>query len=330
MLTTDTGPSDWWKIAAENSAGHTKPILFSFDPTVRMTVFTAALLSFFWTICTHGSDQVVLQRYFSTTSLKSARRSYLVAATTDLTIGVLLALCGLALLAFYLQHPSYLPDGIMVIENGKTIVKQGDKVLPYFFAHQLPAGIGGVILAVLLCDAMQTLVSGVNSISAVFTGDLYGRLWPNRKPFLSDVSFARLLTVFVGLVVTCTGLSVAYLAQNSGRNIIDMMAPAFNMFLGPLASLFLIGMFLKCDARVAKFAVSCSIVISFFWSYWQILFETSYQPTITLTTAIPYLASFAIAAAVGTFIKAPADYPGREFTWSVVMKRPAPVSDEEN
>ena len=41
------------------------------------------------------------------------------------------------------------------------------------FAHQLPAGIGGVILAVLLCDAMQTLVSGVNSISAVFTTDVF-------------------------------------------------------------------------------------------------------------------------------------------------------------
>ena len=324
VWTTGTGPLDWWRIASENSSGHTKPILFSFDPTVRMTVFTAAMLNFFWVICTHGSDQLVLQRYFSTTSLSSARRSYIVAALTDLTIGVLLAFCGLALLAFYFQHPTYLPQGIFVIENGQTIVKHGDRVLPHFFAHQLPAGIGGVILAVLLCDAMQTLVSGVNSISAVFSSDLYGRLRPDRKRMLSDVGFARLLSVVVGLAVTVLGSGVAYLAQRSGRNIIDMMAPAFNMFLGPLASLFLIGMFLKCDGRVVKVAVMCSVLISFLWSYWQILFGTSYQPTITLTTAVPYLSSFVIAAFIGCFIKAPQDYKGLSYTWSAVMRRQVP------
>ena len=183
VWTTGTGPMDWWRIASENSSAHTKPILFSFDPTVRMTVVTAAMLSFFWTICTHGSDQIVLQRYFSTTSLKSARRSYIVAALTDLIIGVLLALCGLALLAFYLRHPTYLPEGIFVTENGQTVVKHGDKVLPHFFAHQLPAGIGGLILAVLLCDAMQTLVSGVTEQHqrGLRVGTLYGRLRPGSK-----------------------------------------------------------------------------------------------------------------------------------------------------
>ena len=327
VVTTRTGPLDWWRIASEHSSGHTKPILFSFDPTIRMTVITAGMLSFFWTICTHGSDQVVLQRYFSTTSLSSARRSYLVNAVTDLTIGVLLAMCGLALLAFYLLHPTYLPPGMMVIENGSTVVKQGDRVLPHFFAHQLPAGIGGVILAVLLCDAMQTLVSGVNSISAVFSGDLYGRLRPRRRALLSDFGFARWLTVIVGIVVTLLGSGVAYLARQSGRNIIDMMAPAFNMFLGPLASLFLIGMFQRCDGRAATAAVICSILISFLWSYWQILFNTVYQPTITLATAVPYLSSFVIAALLGRIIRTPPGYEGLEYTWSAVMRRPLPPED---
>jgi len=243
-----------------------------------MTVFTAAALSFFWTICTHGSDQVVLQRYFSTESLSAARRSYIVNAITDLTIGSLLALCGLALLAFYLQHPTFLPEGILTEEHGQVVVKNGDRVLPYFFAHQLPAGIGGVVLAVLLCDAMQTLVSGVNSISAVFTTDVFGRLYPDGHRRLSDLNLAKVLTVIVGLVVTGLGLGVAWLAQHSGRNIIDMMAPAFNVFLGPLAALFLIGMFLKCSGRTAISAVLCGLGISFVWSYWKELSTPATSP----------------------------------------------------
>ncbi len=322
MWTTGTGPLDWWRIAAENSSGHTKPILFSLDPTVRMTAFTAVILSFFWQICTHGSDQVVLQRYFSTRTLSAARRSYIVNAITDVTIGMLLAFCGLALLAFYLQHPSYLPEGILVFKDGHAVVQKGDRVLPHFFAHQLPAGIGGVILAVLLCDAMQTLVSGVNSITAVFSNDLYGQLRPKRQRSLTAFGFARFVTVVAGLVVTVLGSGVAWLAQNSGRNIIDMMAPAFNMFLGPLASLFLIGMFLKCDGRVVRIAVACSILISFLWSYWKILFRTDYELTITLSTAVPYLASFAIAAIVGLFLKPAEGFTGLDYTWRAVMRRP--------
>jgi SSS family solute:Na+ symporter len=58
MWTTGTVPSDWWETASRHSAGHTHPKLFSFDVTERMTIFTAACLSFFWTICTDRKSVV--------------------------------------------------------------------------------------------------------------------------------------------------------------------------------------------------------------------------------------------------------------------------------
>ncbi|MBM4074598.1 MAG: hypothetical protein FJ267_03020 [Planctomycetes bacterium] len=145
---------------------------------------------------------------------------------------------------------------------------------------------------------------------------------------MSDLRFAQFLTVILGLLVTCIGSGVAYLAQVSERNIVDMMAPAFNMFLGPLASLFLIGMFTKCNGRVALVTVVCSTLISFFWSYWKILFKTTDQPTITLSTAVPYLASYVIASVLSLLSRTPADAAGLEYTWSAVMKRPLPQQDE--
>ena len=69
LWTTGTGPTHWWATVTANTPKHTNPQLFSFDVTTRVTVFTAIVSMFFWTICTHGSDQVVLQRYFSTSSL---------------------------------------------------------------------------------------------------------------------------------------------------------------------------------------------------------------------------------------------------------------------
>jgi solute:Na+ symporter, SSS family len=168
LFVDGTGPADWWSAAAAASKGHTKPIIFSWDLTVRVTVVTAVINNFFWTICTHASDQVVLQRYFSTSSLQSARRSYLTTLVVDLTMASLLAIAGLALLAFYFKHTSLLPgDG--------TPLGMADKLFPYFLGSQLPAGCAGLIVSAFLCDAIQTLESGANGITAVVVNDFFAR-----------------------------------------------------------------------------------------------------------------------------------------------------------
>ena len=199
--------------------------------------------NFFWTICTHGSDQVVLQRYFSTASIKAARRSYLINVCVDLSMTMLLGLAGLALLAFYLKHGELLPEG-------KTAVTAADKLFPHFLGHQLPAGCAGLIIAAFICDAMQTLESGVNAITAVVTSDIVPRLRQGRPRILSDLAFARLLTVVIAAIVTAN----AYLSQSArsteSLTLVDMMPKFFNLIVGPLAALFFTGMFVpRATAR---------------------------------------------------------------------------------
>ena len=73
VLVDHTTPVDWWATATEHAPKHTSLPFFSMDVTVRNTVTWVIIGNFFWTICTHGSDQVVLQRYFSTASLPVRR-----------------------------------------------------------------------------------------------------------------------------------------------------------------------------------------------------------------------------------------------------------------
>jgi hypothetical protein len=80
-------------------------------------------------------------------------------------------------------------------------------------------------------------------------------------------------------------------------------------------------MFLKCSGRTAISAVLCGLAISFVWSYWKELFHTSYQPSVTLTTAVPYLASYLIAAVLGSLERKNPEHPGLDFTWRAVMRR---------
>ena len=319
-FTDGTGPSDWWRIAATSTQTHTAPPIFTWDITVRNTIVWTMLGNFFWTICTHGSDQVVLQRYFSTASLQAARRSYFINVLVDVTMITLLSLAGLALLAFYLNHADLLPD--------RTPAPQmADKLFPHFLGHQLPAGCAGLIISAFLCDAIQTLESGVNAITAVVTKDLLARGESSTETAAGELRAARLLTIGITLFVTGNAYLVAHLQQRFNLTLVDMMPKFFNMFVGPLAALFFIGMFLpRCTARSALPAVLCGVAVSIVWSWWEAIFGTTTRPTIFLSICVPCLTTFGLAALSGFLFERDDRHSGSDFTWRAVLNRDTPLA----
>jgi len=310
-----TGPVDWWTTASNTSGRNNLPPLFSWDITVRVTLVFAMVNNFFWTVCTHGSDQVVLQRYFSTSSLANARRSYFVNFLVDITMASLLSLCGLALLAFYLNHADQVPDGL-------TAVKGADKLFPHFLGHQLPAGLAGLIISAFLCDAIQTLESGVNAITAVAANDVVPRLRRGRPRIMSDLTFARVLSVVITLAVTANAYFVANRAQAIGETIVGMMPKFFNMFVGPLSSLFMIGMFFpRCTARSAIPAVIGGFSLSVVWSWWPEIFGTEWRPSFLLAIAVPCVTSLGIAKVLSWIVEPAGVRAGAGYTWRAIVKR---------
>ncbi|MBL9093327.1 MAG: sodium/solute symporter [Planctomycetaceae bacterium] len=348
MVTTDTGIGTWWSTAKSLSKGHTAIPVFSLDPFLRATIVTVIIDRFFWNVCTHGGDQVVLQRYFSTPSVGTALRGFVVTLVSQIGMAILLTLCGLALLYFYSTYPKYLGD-----------VPLGDKTLPHFYSTQLPIGFGGLILANFLCDGMQTLVSGVNSMSAVVTKDLFGRSGPEEG--VSDrkqLRFARVLTLGIGLLCTVFAWgAAAYMATNEGRfNIIDLL-PRFNMFLGPLGCLFFIGMFLpRARARTALISSGVAVLVSGIWTWWLELarlvywlrfgigeaagnpgfiewyrgiFHTEAPLSVFWVTSISCIVGFVLAAILSYVLDDGGDHRGRAYTWREVMRRPTPAQVAE-
>lgn len=339
MATTGTGIGDWWARAASGSAGHTTPIVFDFNPFVRATIVTAILDGFFWQICTHSSDQVVLQRYFTTTSVAAAVKSFTINVVASLAITVLLAISGLALLYFYLEYPSYLGGGL-TMSLDPTQMSKADEVMPYFYAHQLPIGIGGLILAAFLCDAMQTLVSGVNSISAVVSGDLFeqksksstdaiGIEPKNKSDAAGQLLFARVVTVIIGLLCTGVACCIPSINEQTNRNIIDLMPRLFNFLLGPMSTLFVAGMFMPhVGTRAVLVGSLTSLTTAVVWCWANELGLTDGRDlspiwTVGLASITGYTTTY-----LAGFVFKGGPPAAREFTWREVMKRPAPTPGE--
>jgi len=316
VAATGTGPLDWARTARSDGIHHPPLPLFSWDLTVRVTLATAMLHNFFWTICTHGSDQVVLQRYFSTPSLQAARRSYYINVATDLLMVLLLSLCGLALLQYYRQHMGDLPAGW-------TLEKSADKLFPHFLASRLPVGCAGLIISAFLCDAIQTLESGANSITAVLTTDLMRSSEPGAESAAKRLGFVRGMSLWIALAVSLNAGFIAYVSQSQNLTIIDMMPKFFNLFVGPLAAMFIIGMFLpRCTSRSVAVAVSIGLVVSISWSWARELFGVPRAPTILLSIPLPCLVTLLCAAVLSWFVETGRPHPGEAYTWKSILQRP--------
>lgn len=331
VIVDNTGPLDWWQTASATEGRNNLPPLVDLNPTTRVTVVTAMIHAFFWSICTHGSDQVVLQRYFSTPSLKAARSSYLVNLIVDLCMGILLAVCGLALLAHYLRHPDQTP-------NGKSAVEAANELFGHFLGTRLPAGCAGLIISAFLCDAIQTLEAGSNSIAAVFTKDILPRLKLSGTAKLSPLAVARGLSLMITLLVTANAFRVASAMQDGRMTLIDLTPKFFNMFVGPLASLFMIGMFMpRCTARSAVPAVVAGLCASVAWSWWVEIgalllpalgwsgvAESAFakQPSPFLAIAVPCLTSLVTAIVLGSLIENGRHHHGLNYTWRAITAQP--------
>ena len=249
-----TGPLEWWGVMEQ--AGHADIVLASWDPTVRLTVLGAVTTRFFWMICTHGSDQVAVQRYLSTPSEQTARRTLLTAAVADVLLLSLLGLCGVALFALYQDRSGLAPQAFL-----GTVAASADRLLPKFIVEELPAGTSGLLLAALLAAAMSSLSSGVSAISSVLTDDLFGGR--TRGSEGKSLRADRLAALAAGVAGIAVALAIAPAARETGWNLVDLMERLNHIFVGPLAVLFFAGMLFRRASLAGAFAgFACGLVCS--------------------------------------------------------------------
>jgi Na+/proline symporter len=186
---------------------------------------------------------------------------------------------------------------------------------------------------------MQTLVSGVNSITAVATQDVLEHSDKAPATAASRLRVARRLTLVLGGMTTCIALGVAVLAQSGGKNIFDLMPKTFNMFIGPLGALFLIGMFLpRATGRTATPAVLGAVAVSVVWNYWKEILsiplvwkiagrfcKEPFDLSIMWAYGVACVSGLALAVVLSLLIENGGDHPGRRYTWWAVMQRQVPA-----
>jgi Na+/proline symporter len=126
--------------------------------------------------------------------------------------------------------------------------KEADYIFIYFVIHMLPAGIVGLLIAVILFAAMSSTASELNALGTTTVVDFYRR---SIRPDATDrhyVFASKAFTVFWGLVA---------LAFASFASLLDNLIEAVNIlgsiFYGTILGIFLVAFFLKRIGSNATF-----------------------------------------------------------------------------
>lgn len=142
---------------------------FAFDLTRDYTVWSGVVGGAVFTAATHGADQMFVQRYLCSRSLREARLALGLSGVFVLAQFALFLGIGLLLWAFY--ETAAPPEALASITTAGAV--QADRVFPMFLMTHLPPGLRGLVLASILAAAMSTLSSSLNSSAASTIGDFY-------------------------------------------------------------------------------------------------------------------------------------------------------------
>ena len=293
---------------------------FDWNVQNRSTVFSIAIGMFFWFICTHGANQVALQRYFTVKDARAARRSYLVSAISSFALGVILAGVGLSLIYFISQNPLPASDMLLSADVGLRYEAQ-DKVFPQFISIYLPAGLRGMVVAALFAAAMSTIDSGANSVSTIVTVDFFRRLRPDQANAASELRLARMLTATMGLLIV--GITMGLYHLSKGTDIITLCQKGFNCFLGPLGGVFVLAMFFRrATPAVVIPALLAGEVFGICSSYSTELFDLKYSTHLVVPGS--WLVTIFTGGVLGFVLRTEATTEQQQWMWIPVVRGTAP------
>lgn len=205
---------------------------WGFDPHARLSFGTLLMSTILWYVCTNGSDHMAIQRYFATPDTRTARKTLLVSLCSDVTIAILLALTGLALLGYYQINAAELGPG-------RSLQATADQIFPTFIMSSLPGGLAGLVIAAILAAAMSSLSSGINATCAVFGEDFIARWQQKRLEGKAAVTQMRWLSCIIGAIAVGASILNSFITGN----LIERCFKVVNLFTAPLFTLFFLALF---------------------------------------------------------------------------------------
>lgn len=229
-------------------------ILSKDDPNYKYLPGLGVILGGMWVSALYyfGCNQYIIQRALAAKSVAQAQLGLVFAGLLKIVLPLIVVVPGIV--AYALDAPLEKPD----------------QAYPWLMHNFIPAGIKGLAFAALVAAIVSSLASMVNSISTIFTMDIFKEYISPRASEVTLVKVGR-VTAVAGLVIA---VAIAPLLGNLDQAF--QFIQEFTGFVSPGAlAIFLVGFFWKrANAQGAIAAAVGTFVFSLLM--WLLLPEVSF------------------------------------------------------
>ena len=190
------------------------------------TIWAGIFGGIFVALATHGTDQLMVQRYLAARSLKEASLALALSGPLVAAQFALFLFLGVALAAYERWI------------TGQTSVSPPDAALAYFVARELPAGISGLVIAAVLAAAMSTLSSSLSASASAAVNDFLLKLYPG---FQADSERLLRISRIITLGFACVQTGVAFSGPYWTRTVVENVMAIATLTSGLTLGIFLLG-----------------------------------------------------------------------------------------
>jgi SSS family solute:Na+ symporter len=276
-----TGVVNGFKIMTQQANDHFHMIFKKDDPNYMDLPGMTVLIGGMWIVNLNywGCNQYITQRALGA-DLKTARAGILFAAFLKLMMPVIVVLPGIAAYVLHQQG------------NFQTEMNQGgelnpDKAYPVLL-NLLPAGLKGLSFAALTAAIVASLAGKANSISTIFTLDVYKK---KINPEASENKMVNIgkITVVVAMILAVMIAPLLGIDKKGGFQYIQ----EYTGFVSPgIFAMFILGFFWKkTTSNAALFATIGGFAFSLFFKFLPNIMDLSFLAPL----------GFAKANAVGVY-----------------------------
>ncbi len=258
-------PGGWSAIHAA-AAGAGKLQVFNFSPSlwIPYTFWSGVIGGTFFTVASHGTDQLIVQRLLAARSQKQSVTALLTSGIAVLFQFALFLLVGVMLWAYY-RVPS-------------ASFSRPDRIYPTFIVSRMPHGISGLLIAAILAAAMSNLSAALNALSSSSIMDFYLRLRPETSE-AERMRWARISTILWALVL----FALAVLSLHKAGRVVEVGLQIASVAYGALLGVFLLGVLTrKATQRGAAVGMIAGFAVELYlwrwtnvpWTWWVLIGTT--------------------------------------------------------
>lgn len=281
-------PGGWEEVMkVGEAAGKFKLFDFTVSLTKSYTFWSGLIGGAFLTTATHGTDQLMVQRYLCGDSPRNAKIALIFSGFVVFFQFALFLFIGSLLYVFYTLYASNQIASFTV--NGRIL---GDHIFPHFIVTQMPTGVVGLVIAAI---AAAAFTSSLNSQAATTVADFYMPMTNGKKSDQHYLNISKRMTAIWGIIQIAFGLFAIKVSQNAVNEVLGIASFTNGLILG----VFFIGTLTKRVTQIPTIIgmVSGLCILLVFKFY----FNASWQWYALIGSTVTFLVGCLVSLILGEF-----------------------------